>query len=320
MEQLVSIIIPVYKVEDVIRRCIKSVVDQTHTNIEIIIVDDGSPDCSGAICDSLAKDDDRIKVFHIKNSGVSYARNFGIQKAKGEVVAFVDSDDIIMPTYISTLIEMMERNDADISCCAFRKFYDETETKSFGCNMQVKEMRMSGRDACFELFGTKCSQMVAPWCKLIKKSLVLDNMFPVGRRHEDSAVAFKWFYNSKTVCICDAELYLYYQNPNGFMKSVEDVKNEDRKWAHMLQAEFFEGQGEKTLAKLAWRKALLSLYVDSMRHDGRSDNDLADCLNNDKYAKHIYAMDKLKYSAYLLCPKLYKCCRGILKTISTIME
>ncbi|MBS7366131.1 MAG: glycosyltransferase, partial [Oscillospiraceae bacterium] len=98
MEHLVSIIVPVYKVENVVQRCIKSITAQTYKNIEIIIVDDGSPDGSGAICDSLAQDDSRIKVFHLKNGGVSYARNFGIQNAAGDLLAFVDADDLIMPT------------------------------------------------------------------------------------------------------------------------------------------------------------------------------------------------------------------------------
>lgn len=313
MEHLVSIIVPVYKVENVVQRCIKSITAQTYTNIEIIIVDDGSPDGSGAICDSLAQDDSRIKVFHLKNGGVSYARNFGIQKAAGDLLAFVDADDLIMPTYIATLVEMTEKYNADISCCAFRRIFNDADITVYTSNAQTGEKCLSGRDACFELFGSRCTQMVSPWCKLIKKPLVLDNMFPVGRIHEDSAVTFKWFYNSKTVCICDSELYLYYQNPNGIMKSVEDTKNEDRRWAHTLQAEFFDKCGEKALAKLAWRKTLLSLYVDSINHDGRCDDDLAECLKSDKFRKHIFAMDRLKYSSYLLCPKLYKSCRSLLK-------
>ena len=124
MEHLVSIIVPVYKVENVVQRCIKSITAQTYTNIEIIIVDDGSPDGSGAICDSLAQDDSRIKVFHLKNGGVSYARNFGIQKAAGDLLAFVDADDIWMPDKLQMQINLMKDKG-----CAF-VFADYYKTSS----------------------------------------------------------------------------------------------------------------------------------------------------------------------------------------------
>lgn len=313
MGQLVSIIIPVYNVENVVQRCVESVIAQTYTDIEIIIVDDGSPDRSGEICDSLAEKDERISVFHCENGGVSAARNFGVKKASGEMVAFVDSDDVIMPTYISTLVEAMEKNNADISCCAFKKIFDDTSLSNVETKTCAKEIIVDGRSACYELFGARSSQMIVVWCKLIKKSIALDNPFPIGRKHDDTAVTFKWFYTSKTVCICDSELYLYYQNPNGIMHSVAGIKNEDRRWAHNLQAEFFEEHGEKELAKLSWKKALLSLYIDSMLYDGRSDNELMQCLKGGSIKKHIDMSDKIKYSAYLYFPKLYRKLRTLLK-------
>lgn len=190
MEHLVSIIVPVYKVENVVQRCIKSITAQTYTNIEIIIVDDGSPDGSGAICDSLAQDNSRIKVFHLKNGGVSYARNFGIQNAAGDLLAFVDADDLIMPTYIATLVEMTEKYNADISCCAFRRIFNDADITVYTSNAQTGEKCLSGRDACFELFGSRFTQMVSACCKLIKKPLVLDNMFPVRRIHNQKGYSY----------------------------------------------------------------------------------------------------------------------------------
>lgn len=116
-EKLLSVIVPVYKVEPYLRRCVDSIRNQTYKNLQIILVDDGSPDRCGEICDAYAEIDERIIAVHQKNRGLSGARNTGLRYAKGEYVAFVDSDDWIAPTMYETLVRMIEKNDLDIARC-----------------------------------------------------------------------------------------------------------------------------------------------------------------------------------------------------------
>ena len=116
MNELVSVVVPVYKVEPYLERCIRSIIGQTYENLEIILVDDGSPDQCGAICDRFAQEDTRIKVYHKPNGGLSDARNYGVNRASGTYIAFIDSDDYISPHYIEYLYQLMVKYDADVSC------------------------------------------------------------------------------------------------------------------------------------------------------------------------------------------------------------
>ena len=120
MEQLVSIIVPIYNVEKYIKECIDSIINQTYKNLEIILVDDGSPDCCPKICDEYSKKDKRIKVIHKENGGLSSARNAGLDVAKGEYVSFIDSDDVVDEKFIETLYNLCIENNCDISECNFQ--------------------------------------------------------------------------------------------------------------------------------------------------------------------------------------------------------
>lgn len=120
----ISVIVPVYKVENYLRECINSLMNQTFKDIEIILVDDGSPDCCGEICDVLAKEDDRICVIHQKNQGLSCARNAGIQRASGKYLCFLDSDDLVLPTYCEILYNLLNETPYDFSFCGVARFRD----------------------------------------------------------------------------------------------------------------------------------------------------------------------------------------------------
>ena len=119
-EDLISVIVPVYNVENYLRECLDSIVAQTYRNIEVILVDDGSKDSSGKICDEYADKDNRIKVIHKENGGVSAARNTGLDIAKGEWISYVDSDDYIESTMIETLICLAKKNDVELAMCSFK--------------------------------------------------------------------------------------------------------------------------------------------------------------------------------------------------------
>ena len=117
MAELISVIVPVYKVEKFLARCLDSIISQTYENMEIILVDDGSPDSCGSICDEYAQRDARFRVLHKENGGLSDARNCGVEIASGAYIAFIDSDDYIAPNYVEYLYRLLVDNDADISCC-----------------------------------------------------------------------------------------------------------------------------------------------------------------------------------------------------------
>ena len=142
MSQLISIIVPIYKVENYLSQCIESILSQTYQDIEILLIDDGSPDNCGAICDEYAKHDKRIRVFHVENKGAGAARNLGLENAKGEFISFVDSDDYVDNGFIEYLYNLLVENDCDVSYCAYR-YVDEASGKSFpqkesGENIQSK--------------------------------------------------------------------------------------------------------------------------------------------------------------------------------------
>ena len=126
---LISVIVPVYNVKQYLRRCVDSILKQTYENIEIVLIDDGSTDESGAICDRYAQKDVRVKVIHKENGGLSDARNKGMQEARGEYFAFVDSDDYIAKDYIAYLFELIVENKAQISLCGYLKFIEKLPQK-----------------------------------------------------------------------------------------------------------------------------------------------------------------------------------------------
>ena len=165
----VSVIVPVYNVENYITKCIKSIVNQDYINLEIILVDDGSQDKSGDICDEFAKKDDRIKVVHKKNSGVSSARNSGIDISTGDYVCFVDGDDYVMKDYISYMLNLAVSNDAEIAIT----------TEMFG-NFEIEQVKKdlvriwNGEDAVEAIL---CYQVpIGCYCKLFKKSFIENNI------------------------------------------------------------------------------------------------------------------------------------------------
>ena len=152
MDELISLIIPIYRVETYLERCIRSVITQSYQNIEIILVDDGSPDRCGEICDRFAKEDPRVKVYHKVNGGLSDARNYGIARSNGVFISFIDADDYIAPNYVAYLYDILMNYDADITCCCMEKTTNNTSV--FGINQSLpKESVLTGKEACQELFG-----------------------------------------------------------------------------------------------------------------------------------------------------------------------
>lgn len=207
---LISIIIPVYNVEKYLPRCLNSVINQTYENIEIIVVDDGSTDHSGQICDEYAEKDRRIEVIHKKNEGLSVARNEGIINASGKYLSFVDSDDYIALDYINYLFDLLIMAKADISICGYRKFY--------GNNVKHKEKKskliISNREkALFDLLYQR-EKLSPAWGKLFRKELFNHIKFPEGRIHEDIGIIYKIFFEASLIVYGNQEKYFYFQREN----------------------------------------------------------------------------------------------------------
>ncbi len=207
---LVSIIVPIYKVEPYLRRCLDSIVNQTYTNLEIILVDDGSPDGCPQICDEYAVKDNRVVVIHKENGGLSDARNAGLDICKGEYIFFIDSDDFISKQAILTLYKACIEQNADIAIGNYQSFNKESEIQEEHTNAIFHHI--SFEDVMKkQLFHThEFTQFVVAWNKLIKTEIAKKFPFPKGQLCEDNFTTFKYFYNSKA--IFTKETTYYYQN------------------------------------------------------------------------------------------------------------
>lgn len=212
-EKLLSVIVPVYKVEPYLHRCIDSIRNQTYKNLQIILVDDGSPDNCGKICDEYAELDARIIAVHQKNRGLSGARNTGLQHAKGEYVAFVDSDDWIAPTMYETLVRMIEKNDLDIARCGIIETdgNDGERVLSWGGTLGI----ITGQRV-FRLYFTEF--LVKSVCNAVyRRSIVEGIVSPEGCHSEDNYVSGRYLYRSQQIMIVTQAFYYYRYNPAGIM-------------------------------------------------------------------------------------------------------
>ena len=183
MKSLISVIVPIYKVEDYLPKCVESIRNQTHSNLEIILVDDGSPDGCGAICDDFAKKDSRIRVIHKENGGLSDARNVGIEVAKGDYLAFVDSDDWLEPDAFEAMLALAEKYDAKMVCAGRYNEDGATGTQSKGLCPEKEEF-VPGKELVRRIFRWDHLDSAA-WDKLYARELFQEIRYPVGRVVED---------------------------------------------------------------------------------------------------------------------------------------
>lgn len=222
--QKISVIVPVYKVEAYLDRCVRSIVEQTHRNLEIILVDDGSPDNCPAMCDAWAEKDNRVKVIHKKNGGLSDARNAGMAMATGELMGFVDSDDWIAPDMYQHLHDLMAADNSDIAACGVEMVWEDGTpsrmlTKS-GCCVLNREEAMR---AIIEESWLK--QPV--WYKLYKTALIRDIPFPVGKYHEDVFWSYQAVARAQKVSVSDKTGYYYFQRSGSIMGEGYSLKRLD---------------------------------------------------------------------------------------------
>lgn len=213
---LVSVVIPVYNVEDYLYACVQSIENQSYKKLEILLVDDGSSDESPLLCDQLASNDSRIKVFHRANCGAAESRNFGIETAKGEWIAFVDSDDLVSPFYIEALL--FAALDSSALMASFRKpvrFTDESDLKLIE---SLEELPDYARIDCSQMLKLTLYQEyeTGPISKLYHRSILDGNTFPRGNYYEDLACIYKLIDRCEFVAVLETEgLYGYRMNEGG---------------------------------------------------------------------------------------------------------
>lgn len=215
-EKRISVIVPVYNVENYLSKCIETLTAQTYSNIEILLVDDGSTDSSGQICDEYAVKDNRIMVIHKENGGLSSARNAGMPKASGEYIAFVDSDDFVSEDYIESLLEACENNGAKVAACGYIEYY--SPEKQIVCCGE-KPYTLTGEDAVKDIFTMKNDIHVVAWNKLYARELFVQNeiTYPEGKIHEDVFTTYKLCARASTVAYVNKPCYYYVQRKGSIM-------------------------------------------------------------------------------------------------------
>ena len=249
---LVSVIIPVYKVEQYLHECVDSVLAQTYANIEVILVDDGSPDGCSAICDEYAAKDCRVRVIHKENGGLSDARNAGMKIAYGEYWAFVDSDDVVHPQMIESLMEpILADSNLKLSTCGFRRFSNDTEL-----DFSKAEFQSAQRLSLTEFMHIDC--WMTAWGKIYHKTLFDGIVYPKGRFHEDEFVTYKLIYRAEKIVFSSDMLYLYRQREGSIMSNFSKKRAVDSFEAYSERIAFFKA--EPVLYDLAILQ-MLNFYV-----------------------------------------------------------
>lgn len=245
----ISVVVPVYKVEQYLPRCIQSILQQTYEDMEVILVDDGSPDKCGAICDEYAKKDSRVQVLHKPNGGLSSARNAGIEQARGQYIAFVDSDDWIDADMLEILYNAVKKYGAQIGECSFRSIYRDCIREETDCTAIC--IVGTNLDALEGILDWNHFKPVA-WNKLYAREVIGDIRYPLGKLHEDEYTTYKFFYNAAKVVYVDVSKYNYNcTRTDSIMTEKFREDNLDSCFAMRERIRFFQEHGVTSLEEKA---------------------------------------------------------------------
>lgn len=251
---LISIMIPAYNVDRYIDKCLETLCGQTYSNIEIVIVDDGSTDTTGKKCDEWAGRDDRIRVIHQENRGVSGARNACVRNATGEYVAFVDPDDMVATDYVETLYRCILDNDVPMAQGRSENFFSEEDIKNFRSTDDCRVL--TGKEMCHILMTEYHKGWGILMTKMCKRSIYDDIVFPQGRIHEDDYCIYRLYWNAGKVALTDRIVYYYRSKREGSITHVKySLHRLDSLDALTKRCEFFRQQEQQSL----YEDACLSL-------------------------------------------------------------
>lgn len=255
---MISVIVPVYKVESYLDDCVKSILAQSYTDFELILVDDGSPDRCPAMCDDWAEKDGRIRVIHKENGGLSSARNAGLDVMRGEYLTFIDSDDYVRSDYLEKLYNALIEHSADVSVCGFVLGKAEGEYESKAPTV------CTGKEACLAIYSENSvtMSMISACMKLYKSRLFENLRFPLGKLHEDQFVTYRAFYPCEKVVRVYEPLYYYRDSAVSITRSRFKIARYDNILALEEAMSFYESNGDEELyeAAKATRQVIIALY------------------------------------------------------------
>lgn len=204
-EPLIGVIVPVYKTQQYLTRCVRSLTEQTYRNLDILLIDDGSPDESGALCDALAEQDPRVRVIHKENGGISDARNWGLEHFRGDYFVFVDSDDYVRPDYIEYLYGLVAEFDCPMAVCGYDVlFTDGNSIRSTASDRYI----VTAKD-CMERLFYDDFVTVGPWAKIYHRSLIGNIRYPVGKLFEDAGTTYRFILQCDRIAFGKASKYFY---------------------------------------------------------------------------------------------------------------
>ncbi len=246
---LISVIVPVYMVEQYLSRCVDSILAQTYTNLEIFLVDDGSRDNCGKICDEYAEKDSRIIVIHKENGGLSDARNVAIDVMNGEYVTFIDSDDFVSPYYVENLYCALHDTGADMSASWHKNYYDGDRVPDFSQNVCGSAVKLTSAEFLERMLYQDRVETCA-WGKLYKSELFDGVRYPVGKLYEDLPTTYKTVDKSEYIAVIPNEDYMYFQR----RESIQNMNFNPKKMAaevHMNELRDFINANYPALSKAA---------------------------------------------------------------------
>lgn len=310
-EKKISIIIPIYNVEKYLPTCVESILQQTYKNLEVILVDDGSPDRCPVICDELAQKDDRIRVIHQKNKGLSGARNTGIDNAQGDYLIFVDSDDTVEQTLVEELYIYAEKWNCAIVACGRNYIFEDGQIV---CKIAHDESKVYGfEEAMQEMNSFRLFDMSA-WAKIYRKELFEDIRFPEGKLSEDYYIMYKLFDKAQTIGYVAKPLYNYLQRQSSISRNKKI--NHDFADAAKKQMEFLDDKYPQmsVLGHTAYASANLTVYDFYLKNGVKCPKDkllefkkaVRDNLVYIRKNKNISKAKRIQFELFDKCAVIYK--------------
>lgn len=299
--KIVSVVVPVYNVELYVEKCIRSILSQTYPYFELILVDDGSTDRSGKICEEYARFDERVRVVHQENGGLSAARNTGIDAAKGELITFVDSDDFVHTEFLEHLVKALEETDSQVAISSHEVFY-QTSYQEHIC--EKKEAQPLNVEDLYNISLVGYPFFVSAWAKLYDIKLFEHIRYPKGELYEDLAIVYKLFSGVERACFIDEPLYFYYQRQDSILHSAFNTKKLKYLENALNGLEFIKKNYPQ--CQSAAEAKVLAGAVDTMVMIGRSDSPeliwiQKQCHSYIKKYRSAWIMDKRMRKVHRIC-------------------
>lgn len=292
---LISVIVPVYRVEAYLDRCVRSILEQTYTNLEIILVDDGSPDRCPQMCDAWARQDQRIRVIHKANGGLSDARNAGMASATGKYIAFVDSDDWVSGQYLERLYQTIQETGERLSACDVR-IVEEADAQSVEDSKAAGKMEIYSAENAFSQEGWKKIRAVA-WNKLYHRDLLQGEAYPMGKHHEDEFFTYRIVDKAERVAYVNEKLYFYMQRQGSIMHDFS-IKRLDALDAYFERLELYRTKYPKLYVeeKAQCCIACAAFYCDALQADVRNMGAIQDKITAFRRSIHFTIQELRNYS------------------------